>query len=45
MGGSGKGVRNGNLWPKAEDRTRNAAAAMMAETLSSADRVRTDAGE
>jgi integrase len=31
----------GHLWPKAEDRTRNAAAAMMVETLQIADPVRT----
>lgn len=31
----------GHLWPKAEDRTREAAAAIMAETLRTADSVRT----
>ena len=30
-----------HLWPTAEDRTRAAAAAMLAETLQSADPVRT----
>jgi integrase len=34
----------GHLWPKAEDRTRNAAAAMMAETLGAADSARTGEG-
>jgi integrase len=34
----------GHLWAKAEYRTRNAAAAMMAETLGSADTARTGEG-